>query len=66
MVEKTTDLHTKFWDIFKQQDRQKINEFQTYMDKFAVNFNLYKDGDFIEQSLPFDIIPRIISKARIF
>lgn len=31
------------------------------MDKFAVNFNLYKDGNFIERSLPFDVIPRIIS-----
>jgi len=62
MLEKTTDLHRRFWDIFAQQDRQKISEFQTYMDKFAVNFNLYKDGNFIEQSLPFDIIPRIIPK----
>jgi uncharacterized circularly permuted ATP-grasp superfamily protein len=62
MLEKSTELHNKFWDIFFQQDRQKINEFQTYMDKFAVNFNLYKDGNFIEQSLPFDVIPRIISK----
>ncbi|MCW8821806.1 MAG: circularly permuted type 2 ATP-grasp protein [Sulfurovum sp.] len=62
MLEKSTELHKRFWDIFAQQDRQKINEFQTYMDKFAVNFNLYKDGNFIEQSLPFDVIPRIISK----
>ena len=62
MLEKSTKLHKKFWDIFAQQDRQKINEFQSYMDKFAVNFNLYKDGNFIEQSLPFDVIPRIISK----
>ena len=23
-------------------------------------FNLYKDGNFIERSLPFDVIPRII------
>ena len=49
-----------FWEIFSKQDRQKIKEFQTYMDKFAVNFNLYKDGNFIERSLPFDVIPRII------
>jgi uncharacterized circularly permuted ATP-grasp superfamily protein len=62
MLEKSTKLHKKFWDIFAQQDRHKIDEFQSYMDKFAVNFNLYKDGNFIEQSLPFDIIPRIISK----
>jgi len=62
MLQKSTKLDKKFWDIFFQQDRQKIKEFQSYMDKFAVNFNLYKDGNFIEQSLPFDVIPRIISK----
>ena len=55
-------LHEKFWEIFSRQDRKKIDEFQSYMDKFAVNFNLYKDGNFIERSLPFDVIPRIISK----
>jgi uncharacterized circularly permuted ATP-grasp superfamily protein len=49
-----------FWEIFSNQDRQKIEEFKKYMDKFAVNFNLYKDGNFIERSLPFDVIPRII------
>ncbi len=49
-----------FWEIFQKQDRLKVDEFQKYMDKFAVNFNLYKDGNFIERSLPFDVIPRII------
>lgn len=49
-----------FWDVFSKQDRQKIKDFKKYMDKFAVNFNLYKDGNFIERSLPFDVIPRII------
>jgi len=63
MLEKPTELHTKFWEIFSKQDRQKIDEFKIYMDKFAVNFNLYKDGNFVEQSLPFDVIPRIISKT---
>lgn len=62
MLEKQTELLDKFWEIFSKQDRQKIDEFQKYMDKFAVNFNLYKDGNFIERSLPFDVIPRIISK----
>ena len=62
MLEKPTQLHDKFWEIFEKQDRNKIDEFKTYMDKFAVNFNLYKDGNFIEQSLPFDVIPRIIEK----
>jgi uncharacterized circularly permuted ATP-grasp superfamily protein len=63
LLEKETELHNKFWEIFSKQDRRKVNEFKQYMDKFAVNFNLYKDGNFIEQSLPFDVIPRIISKT---
>lgn len=62
LLEKNTALHEKFWEIYSKQDRHKIDEFQTYMDKFGVNFNLYKDGNFIEQSLPFDVVPRIISK----
>ena len=62
MLEKPTEIHTKFWEIYSKQDRKKIDEFKIYMDKFAVNFNLYKDGNFVEQSLPFDVIPRIISK----
>jgi uncharacterized circularly permuted ATP-grasp superfamily protein len=62
LLEKETALHEKFWDIYSKQDRHKIDEFKRYMDKFGVNFNLYKDGNFIEQSLPFDVIPRIISK----
>lgn len=61
MIEKSTELHKKFWEIFEKQDTKKIDEFKIYMDKFAINFNLYKDGNFIEQSLPFDVVPRIIS-----
>ena len=57
------EIEKKFWKIFNEQDNLKIEEFQKYMDKFAVNFNLYKDGNFIERSLPFDVIPRIMSKA---
>jgi len=62
MLEKSTEMHDRFWEIFSQQDIKKIDEFKSYMDRFAVNFNLYKDGNFIEQSLPFDVIPRIIAK----
>ncbi|MEA3523280.1 MAG: circularly permuted type 2 ATP-grasp protein [Campylobacterota bacterium] len=62
MLEEETALHKKFWEIYSKQDKHKIDEFKTYMDKFAVNFNLYKDGNFIEQSLPFDVVPRMISK----
>ncbi|MDD2698946.1 MAG: circularly permuted type 2 ATP-grasp protein [Arcobacteraceae bacterium] len=53
----------KFWEIYQKQDRKKIEEFTKYMDKFAVNFNLYKDGNFIERSLPFDVVPRIIGAS---
>lgn len=60
MINDKNDVNKIFWEIFSKQDRQKIDEFQKYMDKFAVNFNLYKDGNFIERSLPFDVIPRII------
>lgn len=59
------DEHTKqkniFWEIFSHQRLDKTKEFDTFMEKFAVNFNLYKDGKFVEQFLPFDVIPRIIS-----
>ncbi len=60
MLEQSTTQIGKFWEIYHKQDRQKIEEFTKYMDKFAVNFNLYKDGNFIERSLPFDVVPRII------
>ena len=63
MIETQTELHKKFWEIYSKQDRAKVHEFKKYMDKFAINFNLYKDGNFIEQSLPFDVIPRIIEKS---
>ena len=60
MLDTKNEKSELFWEIFSKQDRLKIDEFQKYMDKFAVNFNLYKDGNFIERSLPFDVIPRII------
>jgi uncharacterized circularly permuted ATP-grasp superfamily protein len=59
-LEESTSHIGKFWEIYQKQDRKKIEEFTKYMDKFAVNFNLYKDGNFIERSLPFDVVPRII------
>ncbi len=61
MLEEHTKQIERFWDIFSRQDMHKIKEFDTFMEKFAVNFNLYKDGKFVEQFLPFDVIPRIIS-----
>ena len=60
MINDKNSATKTFWEIFSKQDVHKIDEFQKYMDKFAVNFNLYKDGNFIERSLPFDVIPRIM------
>ncbi|MCG3691173.1 circularly permuted type 2 ATP-grasp protein [Aliarcobacter butzleri] len=60
MLEIKNEKRELFLEIFSKQNRLLIDEFQKYMDKFAVNFNLYKDGNFIERSLPFDVIPRII------
>jgi uncharacterized circularly permuted ATP-grasp superfamily protein len=60
LINDKNSVTNTFWEIFSKQDVNKIDEFQKYMDKFAVNFNLYKDGNFIERSLPFDVIPRII------
>lgn len=50
----------KFLDIFNQQNPKKIDEIKKFMNKQAINFNLFKDGKFIERSFPFDVIPRII------
>ena len=63
MLEQSTSHIGKFWEVYQKQDRNKIEEFTKYMDKFAVNFNLYKDGNFIERSLPFDVVPRIIGAS---
>lgn len=63
MAEDRSEIVDFFWDVFQNQDRQKIKEFQKYMDKFAINFNLYKDGNFIERSLPFDVIPRLMTSC---
>jgi uncharacterized circularly permuted ATP-grasp superfamily protein len=60
LINEKNNVADTFWEIFSKQDVNKITEFQKYMDKFAVNFNLYKDGNFIERSLPFDVIPRIM------
>lgn len=63
MSEHPKTAEAKFWEIFAKQNQAKSKEFKSYMEKFAVNFNLYKDGNFIERALPFDIVPRIIQKS---
>ncbi len=63
MLNEYSEEMKHFWEIFARQNMHKVKEFDLFMEKFAVNFNLYKDGKFVEQFLPFDVIPRIISAA---
>ena len=50
MINEKNNVADTFWEIFSKQDVNKITEFQKYMDKFVVNFNLYKDGNFMYQN----------------
>lgn len=61
-VESKSPKYKPFWEEFLHIDRQKIGELNSFMEKYAINFNLFKDGMFIERSFPFDLIPRIIEK----
>ncbi|MDP3464944.1 MAG: circularly permuted type 2 ATP-grasp protein [Sulfuricurvum sp.] len=63
MIEPVSPELQKFYDIFESVDQSKVSEFEDFLDANAVNFNLFKDGNFIERSFPFDMIPRIIPKA---
>ncbi|MDD3596084.1 MAG: circularly permuted type 2 ATP-grasp protein [Sulfuricurvum sp.] len=63
MIEPTSPELQKFYDIFDSVDQTKVSEFKEFLETNAVNFNLFKDGNFIERSFPFDMIPRIIPKA---
>ena len=62
MIEPVSPELQKFYDIFESVDQTKVSEFKDFMEANAVNFNLFKDGNFIERSFPFDMIPRIIPK----
>ncbi|MFA6143313.1 MAG: circularly permuted type 2 ATP-grasp protein [Sulfurimonas sp.] len=62
MIEPVSPEYKKFYDIFESVDQTKVSEFKDFLDANAVNFNLFKDGSFIERSFPFDMIPRIIPK----
>ncbi len=52
----------EFLGMFKTLDHKRIDDLKSFMDKMAINFNLFKDGNFLERSFPFDIIPRVIPK----
>lgn len=62
MIEPVSPELQKFYDIFESVDQAKVSEFKDFMEANAVNFNLFKEGNFIERSFPFDMIPRIIPK----
>lgn len=62
MLEPVSPELQKFYDIFDSVDQSKVSEFKEFLDNNAVNFNLFKEGNFIERSFPFDMIPRIIPK----
>ena len=62
MIEPVSPELQKFYDIFESVDQTKVSEFKDFMEANAVNFNLFKEGNFIERSFPFDMIPRIIPK----
>jgi uncharacterized circularly permuted ATP-grasp superfamily protein len=53
----------RFLDIYKNLENEKTEQFDEFIKIYGVNFNLYKNGEFLEQGFPFDIIPRIISKS---
>lgn len=63
MIEPISPELQKFYDIFESVDQSKVSDFQDFLESNAVNFNLFKEGNFIERSFPFDMIPRIIPKA---
>ncbi|MDD4854954.1 MAG: circularly permuted type 2 ATP-grasp protein [Sulfuricurvum sp.] len=62
MIEPVSPELQNFYDIFDSVDKSKIPEFKDFLEANAVNFNLFKEGNFIERSFPFDMIPRIIPK----
>jgi uncharacterized circularly permuted ATP-grasp superfamily protein len=52
----------KFLEIYDKLGSQKSKRFDEFIKIYGVNFNLFKNGEFVEQAFPFDIIPRIIEK----
>ncbi len=61
MVESQSPLYDSFKEILSTIDKERIQELLSYMRTEAINFNLFKDGAFIERKFPFDVVPRIVS-----
>lgn len=50
MTEPITPELQKFYDIFDEVDQSKTSQFKDFLETHAVNFNLFKEGNFIERS----------------
>lgn len=61
MIESQSPLYDGFKEILKNIDPKRVQELLSYMHTEAINFNLFKNGAFIERKFPFDVIPRIVS-----
>ena len=61
MIESQSPLYDGFKEILKNIDPQRVKDVLSYMRTEAINFNLFKNGAFIERKFPFDVIPRIVS-----
>lgn len=62
MIESLNPIYDDFKAILNTLDTKRIQELLSYMNTEAINFNLYKNGAFVERKFPFDIIPRIVSQ----
>lgn len=63
MIESQSPLYDAFKGILNTIDKERVQELLSYMNTEAINFNLFKNNAFIERKFPFDIVPRIVSKA---
>ncbi|MBD3766473.1 MAG: circularly permuted type 2 ATP-grasp protein [Gammaproteobacteria bacterium] len=54
------DSYKRFFALFQQQNHTRLSGFDDFMQRQGVTFNLYKNNQFVEQTFPFDAIPRII------
>jgi uncharacterized circularly permuted ATP-grasp superfamily protein len=53
--------YERFFALFQQQNHARLSGFEDFMQRQGVTFNLYQNNQFVEQTFPFDAIPRIIS-----
>lgn len=53
--------YERFFALFQTQDLDRLSGFDDFMQRQGITFNLYKNNQFVEQTFPFDPIPRIIS-----